>query len=494
MFEFKTEPYSHQKRIWADSRDRECYGIFAEMGTGKTKMMLDTATWLYNRGKIDGVLVVAPNGVQRNWIEDEIPIHVHADISDPAGMHFYEAKKASTQKHKNALDRVTSYNGLAWLAISYDAFITEKGKKAVWDFLRTRRVLYILDESTYIKTPGAKRTKSIIASSKYAPYRRILTGTPVTQGPFDIYSQIEFLDNGFWKQYGLGNYFAFKNTFGVFRRLDVRVPNQWNRDGNPKMRSIQQVVDYKNLDWLSELISSLTVRVLKEDVLDLPPKLYQKRYFDMSTEQKKLYHMMRESIMMEFKGGEIDLTVAMVKILRLQQITSGYLPSYDENLDEDILHDIDGINPRLETLVDICSEVSGQAIIFGRFRRDIELIKGRLGKDCVTYDGTTSDEDRARAKQRFQEGDVKFFVANPAAAGRGLTLHAATTVIYYTNSFALEQRLQSEDRAHRIGQHHPVNYIDIIASGTVDMHIVKNLRNKVNIAATIIGDTWKEWI
>jgi Superfamily II DNA/RNA helicases, SNF2 family len=247
MFEFKTKPYSHQKQIWLDSRDREYYGILAEMGTGKTKMTLDTAMWLYEQGEVNGVLVVAPNGVHRAWVEDEIPGHVHLDLASDSGTHFYEAKRANTQWHKAAVGRVIAHDGLAWLAMSYDAFITDKGKRTAWDFLRTRRVLYVLDESTYIKTPGTKRTKSIVASAKYAPYRRILTGTPVTQGPFDVYSQVEFLDHTFWKQHGLGNFFAFKNTFGVFKRLDVRVPNQFNKDGSPKVRAIQQVVDYKNV-------------------------------------------------------------------------------------------------------------------------------------------------------------------------------------------------------------------------------------------------------
>ena len=271
MFEFKTSPYSHQKRIWGDTRDLEYYGILAEMGTGKTKMTLDTAMWLYDKGEISGVLVVAPNGVHRNWIEDEIPAHVHLDMATNTGTHFYESKKANTKWHKEKLAAVTAHSGLAWLAISYDAFITANGKKTVWDFLRLRRCLYVLDESTYIKTPGAKRTKSIVASAKYAPYRRILTGTPVTQGPFDIYSQIEFLNPEFWKKHGLGNFFAFKNTFGVFKKMEIRVP------GRDRPRIVQQVVNYKNLEWLHEILSPITVRVLKADVLDLPPKLYQKR-------------------------------------------------------------------------------------------------------------------------------------------------------------------------------------------------------------------------
>lgn len=494
MFEFKTQPYSHQKRIWVDSRDRNYYGILAEMGTGKTKMTLDTAMWLYDPGEINGVLVVAPNGVQRSWIEDEIPIHVHMNMADPAGMHFYESKKASTKRHQEALTRVTSHSGLAWLAISYDAFITEKGKKAVWDFLCSRRVLYVLDESTYIKTPGAKRTKSIVASGKYAPYRRILTGTPITQGPFDVYSQVDFMNPNFWKQYGLGNFLAFKNTFGIFKPMDIHVPGQVDKNGRPKTRRIQQCIDYKNLELLHELLSPITVRVLKSDVLDLPPKLYQKRYFEMSPKQAALYHELRNKVYAEFRGGEIDLSVAMVRMLRLQQVTSGYLPTYDAELDEDVVYEIDGPNPRLETLMDVCGELSEQALIFARFRRDIELIKEKLGKNCVTYDGTTNDDAKAEAKRRFQTGEVQFFVGNPAAAGRGLTLHAATTVIYYTNSFNLEQRLQSEDRAHRIGQAHPVNYIDLVAPGTVDNRIVENLRHKVKIAAAVTGDEWKEWL
>ena len=214
----------------------------------------------------------------------------------------------------------------------------------------------------------------------------------------------------------------------------------------------------------------------------------------MSSKQKALYDELRDNIYAEFMGGEVDVSVAMVKMLRLQQITSGYLPTYDLELDEDVIHDIEGPNPRLETLMDICSELSGQAIIWARFRRDIELIKARLGRDCVVYDGSVSDDDRAEAKRRFQAGEVKFFVANAMAGGRGLTLTAATTAIYYTNDWNLERRLQSEDRCHRVGTTSSVNYIDIIAPGTVDERIVKNLRDKVTVASTITGDGWRQWI
>ena len=190
-------------------------------------------------------------------------------------------------------------------------------------------------------------------------------------------------------------------------------------------------------------------------------------------------------------GDTITAPLALVQLLRLQQITCGFVPTDDGDLEE-----FGGNNPRLDLLEEICDGLGHKAIIWGRFRRDIDLIMKRLGKKAVRYDGSTSDDDRAAAKIAFQdpESEIQFFVGNPAAAGTGLTLHQARTVIYASNSFKLTDRLQSEDRAHRIGQEHPVAYIDLIAPDTVDEHIVRALRDKQDIAAILTGDGLKDWI
>lgn len=479
-YPFKTKPFDHQREAWEATRERETYAVFWEQGTGKSKLVIDTAAWLYLNGKIDALLVVAPNGVQRNWITDEVPIHLPDAVLRNTISHFYETRRAKTQWHARACQELLAHGGFAVLAMAYSACMTDIGGKLLKKFLTKKRCLYVLDESVAVKTPRAKRTRRILGSARYAPFRRILTGTPITNGAFDVYAPLRFLDKDFWLNNGLGTFLIYKNYFGVFR------------DGynGATGKSFRQLLAYKNLDELHDMLAPICTRVTKDEVLDLPPKLYSKRYVEMTREQERLYAALRDSYMIELEdGAEINAPLAIVRLLRLQQIICGYVPD-----DDGKMITIGGPNPRLDTLIRLCEECPHKAIIWARFRRDIDLITASLGNTCVRYDGQVGPNERADAIEQFQRGEAKFFVANPAAAGEGLTLHAARTVVYYNNSFKLSERLQSEDRAHRIGQEHPVHYVDLVAPGTVDERIVESLRGKRDVAQVITGDTLKEWL
>lgn len=477
---FKTYPaFDHQHDEWKLHRATEIRGLLWEQGVGKSRTVLDQSAWLYLQDRlIDGLLILAPNGVHENWITDEIPVHLIEDV--PWDGDSYYTSKSKTKRHKARMQEIINYEGLAILAMSYDAFMTKQGKATVDEFLAKRKTFYVCDESQRIKTPGAKRTRSVVYSGRRATYKRILTGTPVTNSPFDIYSQIKFLDEHFWKKNGFASYEAFKTHFGIW---EARINNKTGGRFN-------QVVAFKNLDQLSEIVATICSRVTKEEALDLPPKIYTKRYFNLSAEQRRIYKGLKEDFMVFLDNGDmITAPLVITQMLRLQQVTCGYVPSDDCEK----LHHLPE-NPRLKLLLDTLSDVEGQAIIFARFRQDIDQICRELGEHAVRYDGAVKGPARAEARKRFQAGDVRFFVGNPAAAGTGLTLHAAKTVIYYSNSFNLEHRLQSEDRAHRIGQNHSVRYIDLVAQGTLDSYIVSALRRKLNIASQITGDKIREWL
>ncbi|MFA5512205.1 MAG: DEAD/DEAH box helicase [Candidatus Kapaibacterium sp.] len=569
LYEFKTTPFNHQREEWERSREEEARAIFWEQGTGKSKLTIDTACWLWMRGLIDGVLVVAPNGVHRNWVEKEIPDHVPDPIMRHIRAFHYQSPKADTKWHKQAVKATIEHKGFAWLTISYDAFVTASGKRALIDFFDRRRLLYVLDEAHYIKSPDAERTKSILRSAKYAPFRRILTGTPIAQGPFDAYSQIKFLIEDYWKQAELSTFTEFKTHFGVFEKV-------WNpnvkRAFNPKTKrwescegaKVDVLKGYRRLDELNALLQPVSSRVTKDDVLDLPPKLYSKRFFSMTAEQAKLYKQLRDEYIVWLELGglekeaaeveaaprpdacqtclgkhEIELegfiypcpdcsgvedlgldgdtpviaALAITRLLRLQQITCGYLPTDDE---DEPLYVIPGANRRLDLLCDLIEAQQQKTIVWARFQMDITLILAELKKrgiKAVRYDGLVNDDERAEAKALFQgeralydrgqvvgretippEEQAQVFVGNPAAGATGLTLTAAKTVIYYSNSFKLIDRLQSEDRAHRIGQDNSVLYIDLVAEDTVDEKVVEALRNKFNVASQITGDRLKEWL
>ena len=480
-YEYRTRPFEHQRRIFEATWDRPAFGLFWEQGTGKTKAIIDTAAHLYEQGKIDTLVVVAPNGVHRNWITDEIPVHMPKRLAPATRMMFWESKKTKTKRHQNAVAEVVEHDGLRIMALNYEAMLTKPGEKALKQLFVNHDVLLVFDESHYLKSPGARRTMRGIALARRAKFTRILTGTPIANSPFDAYSQLKVLDDQYWKKHGFSVFSTFKVHFGIFQPAPFQTAH-----------SLGQCVGYRNLDQLKAMIDPVTDRVTKDEVLDLPPKLYQRRFFELTDEQKRVYKEVKEEALAFLESGEtVTAPLAITRLLRLQQVTCGFVPTDDGDLEE-----FGGENPRLDLLEEICSELGHKAIIWARFRRDIDLIMKRLGDRAVRYDGSTSDDDRQLAKQRFQdpEDPVQFFVGNPAAAATGLTLHRARTVIYASNSFKLTDRLQSEDRAHRIGQEHPVAYIDLIAPGTVDERIVRALREKHDIATILTGDRLKEWI
>ena len=479
MYEFKTAPFAHQRAWWEKTRDAEVYAILWEQGTGKSKLTIDTAGWLYQTNKIDALVVIAPNGVHRNWVVNEVPTHLPNSIAREAVC--WQSSKAKTVGFKKHCAKALDFSGLLVLAMSYDAALTKAGDAILSKVLGQRKCMMVLDESARIKNPKAKRTIRILARGKHAKYRRILTGTPVANSPFDAYTQFAFLSPKIWDEAGCRTYAAFKNHFGIWaERLDPR-----------SGRKFRELVRYKNLEHLRAATAAVSTRVVKSEVLDLPDKLYTKVYFELSAEQAKLYRDMKEGFSLQLAAGEVTAMLAITQLLRFQQIVSGFVATDDNEIVE--LEE----NPRLNLLADTVSDLTGKFIIWAKFTAEITRIIERLTKagiECVRYDGRVSADDRAEAISRFQGGTARAFVANPAAAAEGLTLHAATTVIYYSNSFKLTDRLQSEDRAHRIGQSHPVTYIDIIAADTVDEQIVNALRDKLDIASVVTGDKIREWI
>lgn len=479
-----TKPFQHQLEVWEQSRELKSFAAFWEQGTGKSKLTIDTLGHLYTEGEVDGAIIVAPNGVHRNWITDELPTHLSPDI--PLDAHAYASPSATAKWHQGAVERVLGHRGLALLAISYDAWMTDLGKKAVWNMMKRRRCLLTLDESHRIKTPTARRTRSILAGGKHAPYRRILSGTPVTNGPFDIYTQVSFLDQDFWRrELDIASFTAFKSYFGVWDK-------GWN---NAQQREFDMLVGYQNLDELAAAIRLISSRVVKDEVLDLPPKLFTKRYYEMSPAQQRVYDSVEGEFMAWLDSGElVTAPLAITRMLRLQQVLCGYIPVDGEDEPRELIEK--DKNPRLKVLRDTMEDVNDKTIIWATWTRDIdmimEMLKG-IGRNPVRYDGTVSDDDRERAKQALKHGDATDFVAN-SQMSEGLTLNEAKTTIYYNNSYKLIDRLQTEDRNHRIGQSDHVTYIDLVCPGTRDENAIDALVAKLEVANVIMGDKQKGWI
>jgi SNF2 family DNA or RNA helicase len=484
-FQFGTEPLSHQEKYFAKVRSRNSFSNNWEQGLGKSKACIDEAAWLYSEGLIDGLLVLAPNGVHANWVDDEIPKHLHESVSRVC--HTYYSQKAKTQKARKALQACLDAPGLAVLVMSYDGLMTDGGRDAAKAFLKKRQVYYVLDEGTRIKNPSTQRTKRVLASSVLAPVRRGLSGTPVANGPFDVYSQMKFIETDFWKKHGQINSFGeFKNCFGVFRDST-----------NPATgRLFKQCVAYRNLPYLRSLIKDDLERLLKKDVLDLPEKIYQRRYYELTSEQKRLYDQLETEALAEFDGELIDGTLAIVRMIRQYQVLCGYLPKQDDRGEN--LQLIGEKNPRLDCLFDCLPDYDGKKIIWCKWTKDVDLVMERAAKakiKAVRYDGQVPTFERRQNLHDFRKKDeIELFVTKQSVAGEGLTIVEATTNFYYTNDWPLGPRLQSEDRSHRIGQFNPVTYVDIVCLGTKDIDIVEALQKKIEISDIILGDEAKNWI
>lgn len=483
-YQFRTEPFAHQREVFERSNAMTAFAGFWEQGTGKTKFALDTAANLFKEGEIDGMLVIAPGAVHREWLgEDALLKHFPEDLLEQTRGFSFLSEKAATNWHAAAVkDLLGSRDQPHVMTMSYSGFMTKRGKKAAWDMLRTRRVLMVLDESTEIKSPGAKRTISMVAAGRYPAYKRILDGTPVSNSPFDVYAPIRFLDSQYWKRHAIGTAGAFRHTFGVYAQTKAG-------DEFP-------TGDYKNLDVLHEWIQPISSRVLKKDVLDLPPKVYNTVRFDMTGEQRRIYDELKKDYRTILESGEeITAELTIVRQLRLQQVACGYIPTpIEEGQSAQPVHLIGNRNPRLETLVELLDFTPHPAIVWARFQLDIDQIMKRLGNRAVRLDGRVDPEGRETAKARFRAGDAQFLISNPAVGGVGLTLNQAKSMFYYSNNFKLRERLQSEDRNHRIGQDVSVGITDLIANETIDDHIVKSLRRKYEVACEVTGDEVLSWL
>jgi SNF2 family DNA or RNA helicase len=318
------------------------------------------------------------------------------------------------------------FNGLKIFVMNTEALSTPRGANAAFNFLESNdENIVIVDESTTIKNRSANRTKNIMQLKGLSKYRRILTGSPVTRSPMDLYSQCMFLSV---LALNFKSFFAFQNRYALVQK----------RTMGP--RSFNEIVGYRRLDELNQKLESFSNRVLKEDCLDLPDKMYTKRLVPLSEEQNKSYKEMKRLALTKLHNGELATTQSVLtQIMRLQQICCGHIQDDEGNL-------VSFANGRLKELLDIC------------------------------------------------EDPLRFFVGQPKTGGYGITLTAANTVIYYSNSYDLEIRLQSEDRAHRIGQTNKVTYVDIISPDTVDEKILKALKEKINLAQQVLGEDVRSWL
>lgn len=470
-YRFKTyQPMAHQQRALDFLTGKQRAALFMEMGTGKTKVAIDDAVRLYDERKVNLALVVGLESIKSTW-EEELEKHCAADYD----AHFYDSSRK-----KAAADWIRKPKGpdkLHWFVMGAESLSAGSAIDYAMEFAKIapNNLLGIIDESTSIKNRKAARTKAAIALGEHALWRRILTGSPIAKGYEDLYSQFFFLDPDI---IGMRNFFVFRNHYCLMGGYQAK-----------------QIVGYRDTDRLLAKLKPFTFQVSKKEGLpDLPDKIYEKREVSLTPEQKRLYKSMKEDLIAELDGHEVTVNMALTKLLRLQQITGGYLPVEVEDPINGTLKSVPkalpGRNPKLEELLRLLEDNDGKFIVWCKFIHEIDRLYEELthaGINAVKAHGKVPQDDRTDARHKFQNDDgVRVYIGQPDGGGIGITLTAASFVVYYSNSFSSIARSQSEDRAHRKGQTKHVTYIDIVCEGTVDAKVIKTLRGKISLGRMVL--------
>lgn len=434
--------------------------LFLAMGGGKTFVAINVATALAARGMISGLLVICPTPVKPVW---EIELEKHCTTN-------YACHVLESGKKKSAeLFIDTPVNALKVFIVGVEALSQGGAFATALEFAAKHKTMAVVDESHNIKTPTAGRTDRATELGYACKRRVILTGTPITQGMQDLYSQYRFLD---WKIIGQKSYFTFKARYCVSGGFEGK-----------------KIIGYTNQDELLDLVSPHTLIVTKEEMMDLPPKVYQSMIVEPSTAQAKALKELGDPFLQatEYEGKEIEVETVLERMTRYQQIVGGHFP-FKEDDDSGVIR-LKGKNAKLDAMLGHidCMDETVQVIIWARFTAEIEWIKEELDKKygentVATYYGATPQGERRQVLEDFQAGKTRFFLSSPQVGGAGITLTAATYTIYFSNTFSLAHRLQSEDRNHRKGTTSSVTYMDLIMNHAIDRSMVAALKAKKEIS------------
>ena len=484
----RTNLYVHQLRALDAMTGRRAYALAMEMGTGKSLTIVADVARLYAAGAIDSVLIVAPNGVHRNWHSEfqrhcAVPHRVFVRVVGGGTARTVNMACAAAQRRKS----------LTALTVNHHTFSGSTGLHDIETFLACAGRCYLaVDESDGFKNPRAIRTRNLLKCAPRFAYRRILTGTPVNNSPFDLWAQYCVLDKSVFSR--TPNYRAFCARYAELLSADHHLCASVRRATG----HIPQIVAtdatgrklWRNLDELSELIAPITFRVRKEECLDLPPKAYHTTYYDLSTEQKKAYKEARTHLAVQLRDETLPVSSKLALVSKLSQITSGFFTD-QYSVPRNIV--TPERNPKLIAAMQIIQRAVAEGrsiIVWCRFLHEAQLLADAcLAEElpALQYHGSVSEQRRADVVAEFNGcGEPRVFIGTAAAGGTGLTLNAASVVLYFSNTYSLRDRLQSEDRCHRIGQVRSVTYYDLIAPDTIESRVLTALQNKGDVASAIL--------
>lgn len=473
------KPFTHQQEIYDTTKLLEYFALLWEMRVGKTMPMIMTADHLHQLDKIDAVLVLAPSGVHLNWSRKAVP-----QIANSPYIFEWSSGKASQVGYGKLFDKfidISTDKRLRFFCVNLEALASPKTVNILLNFCKHLRVMLITDESHNFQNPKAKRTRAIFKIKKLCPYRRVLTGTPATQGPFGLWAQFKILHEDI-----LGRlYVPFKQRYGIFRRVQFG-----------KKRAFEELVKYRDLDHLYERIAPHSSRLTQYDVFGTEDPVYEQRYFVMSKEEQRVFDELKEELIVQLDGGEIiSARQAIVCLLRLHQISRGFVG------DGTTIHRINGeeLPSATKMLLATVEQLESKCIIWCKFKEDVNIVISAMIEakyEVVRYDGSVPVDERPGLLDKFtNDKNIKALVGTPAAGGVGVDMSAADTTIFYSHTYNLAERLQAIARMQGPNQKSKLLLlIDLIAADSPDERCLYLLQDKKDLAAIVTGDALRRMI
>lgn len=473
-------PYQHQQEALDKMRGREAFALLASMRTGKSKILIDDWAEMVDSDAVDDLMVVAPGGVYKTWAA-EVLKQLPEDAAEATMIHAWQSGGGAG--HDRALRAFLGAQDVGRprvLAINVEALSSvDKAREAAVTFLGHRKVVMAIDESTSVKNGSAKRSKFIIQKlAPLAEYRRILSGLPTPRSPLDLFSQFEFLD---WRILGHKSYYSFRARYAVVKKMDF---------GG---RAVNVVVGYRNTDELWSLIAPWSYRVTLDQVREAAPPVYAMREVAMTDEQKRIYRELKEFATAAIEADtHVTATAVITQILRLHQLLCGHVTDEDGNV-----HEVP--ENRTAELLKILGDYDGKAIIWCSYDHDVRKVSERLKKEygeraVARFWGGNLDTREEEESCFKNDPECRFEVATPDAGGKGRTWSVADLHVFYSNRDDLEKRAQAEERAEAVDKYNQATRIDLYVPGTVDEKIIHAIRSKINMAGTITGDNYREWL
>ncbi len=553
------ELMAHQRKAVQRYADQSVIPLFFAVGTGKTITALSIVAEQYRRGLIDRVLVIAPNNIDVQWADEQIPLFC-SDFDPELPVYLYHNTKPKAKFN------VIPYraNALNICCVNIDKFSYASLKQRYVDWALAGKTCIVIDEATRIKNPKASRTRSMLYDfsetkwrGKTCTYNKpltasriILTGTPTTGSPADVWSLFEFLQPGY---FGMGEYqFRARYTMQMVLRdkegkvmcdgrgMAIKVAlneDTWKRIKGMTFEQAQEIYGitpdtyaavqeqtkfegaYKHVEELRQAMMKTASFVRIEDVQDMPEKRFIRKLLEMSKEQAQCYKSMKNELIAVYKDKEMRAQTKLTVMLRLQQIASGFISSLEIPNEEDFYNeeedyfDEEGYKaacekfiedppastitwfdkkPKIDQLLVDVEELQGAPVlIVTHFSAEASMIYDTL-KEAGYSVCLQTGWKKVGTIEEYKQGKYQVLVANEHLISMGFNLQHGHYIIFYSNTFSLEDRLQTEGRIYRTGQKNTCFYIDYVMEDTVDMAVFESLALKKNLSDYIINKSAEE--